>query len=123
MTDKLLGYISTVMKKLNISYAFMRYESHPGYPYCIGSYREVNNNCEDGGSESVFTLDFFTRNTWTELLALNEIVKHEFNNKTVTLSPKHTATFFYDNHYLVDDEDPGLKRMELLIRINEWSEE
>ncbi|MBU5470146.1 hypothetical protein KQI85_07160 [Falcatimonas sp. MSJ-15] len=122
MTTEVLSYIDSRLKQLNINYAFMRHENHPGYPYCVGEYREVDNNCEDKSSESVFTLAFFTRNTWIELLTMNELIKSRFDNKIVRLSDGHTAAFYYEGHNLIDDEDPNLKRMELTIRIKEWSE-
>lgn len=124
MNNKTLAYINNQLKQLNIDYAFMRFEIKPDYPYCVGSYREVNNNCETGLVESVFTLNIFTRSStgWVELLALNEKIKNMFDNITVKMSPTKTVTFFYDNHYLIDSNDIDLKRMELLIRIHEWSD-
>lgn len=124
MSNKTLAYINNQLKQLNIDYAFMRFEKQPNYPYCVGSYREVSNNNEINLVESVFTLNFFTRNSegWVELLALNEKIKKMFNNITVKMSPTETVAFFYDNHYLIEDDDIDLKRMELLIRVHEWSD-
>lgn len=124
MSNKTLAYINNQLKQLNIDYAFMRFETQPNYPYCVGSYREVSNNNEINLVESVFTLNLFTRNGmgWVELLALNEKIKKMFNNITVKMSPTETVAFFYDNHYLIEDDDIDLKRMELLIRVHEWSD-
>lgn len=124
MSNKTLAYINNQLKQLNIDYAFMRFETQPNYPYCVGSYREVSNNNEINLVESVFTLNLFTRNSvgWVELLALNEKIKKMFNNITVKMSPTETVAFFYDNHYLIEDDDIDLKRMELLIRVHEWSD-
>ena len=121
MSTAALSYVSNLMGKLSIPYAFMRWEETPPECYFVGEYIEVPSLTleENGYQETTVILRGFTRGSW--LLLEQAKAKIEANaSKTAILGNGSGIAVFYESGEVVPTGDAELKSIKINLNIKEW---
>jgi len=125
MTEFALKVISDGMEALELAYGFLTYSGNPVvYPYFVGEYTESEPTTEDGLEETVFLLTGFSRTSGLALERAKGKIKKHFNKdygKTVIAEDGSAVTIFYANAIPVPTGDAELKRMQINLRVKEWT--
>ena len=125
MSIETLKYIADVMESLGLPYDFVVWngEQVPD-PYWIGEYAETEPMSEDGLQESTFILTGTTRESWFSLEQAKTKIKNRFppvNGDTAILDNGSGVAIFYSDAFPVPTEDGDYKRIQINLRIKEWS--
>lgn len=125
MSIETLKYIADVMESLGLPYDFVTWngEQVPD-PYWIGEYAETEPLTEDGLQESTFILTGTTRESWLSLEQAKTKIKNRFppvNGDTAILDSGSGVAIFYSDAFPVPTEDGDYKRIQINLRIKEWS--
>lgn len=123
MTEEALGYISDVMKSMDIPYAFDMWKGSPPEVYFVGEYQEddADNQIDTGYEETAFTLSGFARGEQAVLNLENAKKKiKKFINRTAILSSGSGIAVFYNTGKPVDTGINDRKRMDIKITVKEW---
>lgn len=125
MSIETLKYIADVMESLGLPYDFVVWngEQVPD-PYWIGEYAETEPLTEDGLQESTFILTGTTRESWLSLEQAKTKIKNRFppvNGDTAILDNGSGVAIFYTDAFPVPAEDGDYKRIQINLRVKEWS--
>lgn len=124
MTKESLKAVSSGMKALGLNYAFGQWEGEVKYPYFVGEYQESPATTEDGLQDADFIVTGFTRGSWLDLETAKEKIENYFNKisgKTVIASNGTAVAIFYENSFVVPTGDAELKRIEIHLKVKEWT--
>ncbi len=124
MTNETQSIISVCMESLGINYAFMQWDAEPVYPYFVGEYQEIEPLNEDGMQESMFILSGFSRGSYEELEQAKDAIKKFFNiasGKRFTAEDGSTVEIFYSQSLVVRTGDAELKKIQINLKVKEWS--
>lgn len=125
MSIETLKYIADVMESLGLPYDFVVWngEQVPD-PYWIGEYAETEPLTEDGLQESTFILTGTTRESWLSLEQAKTKIKNRFppvTGDTAILDNGSGVAIFYTDAFPVPAEDGDYKRIQINLRVKEWS--
>ena len=125
MSSEVLKYIADIMAALGLPYDVIMWngEQVPD-PYWIGEYAETEPMSEDGLQESTFILTGTTRESWFSLEQAKTKIKNRFppvNGDTAILDNGSGVAIFYSDAFPVPTEDGDYKRIQINLRIKEWS--
>ncbi|MFI3173124.1 MAG: hypothetical protein R3Y58_12270 [Eubacteriales bacterium] len=125
MTE-VLGYINAQMEEIGIPYEFMMWTAKVTYPYFVGEYSETDPVTEDGLEEKTFIVTGTTRNSWAELMEVQEKIKKHFNpitGKTAILESGSGIAVFYSTSFPVPTGEEELKRLQINLNVKLWKVE
>lgn len=125
MSIAILKYIADAMETLGLPYDFAVWngEQVPD-PYWIGEYAETEPMTEDGLQESTFILTGTTRESWLSLEQAKTKIRNRFppvDGDTAILDNGSGVAIFYSDAFPVPTEDGDYKRIQINLRIKEWS--
>lgn len=125
MTTAPLKIIADGMKALGLSYGFGIYADKPvKYPYFMGEYQETESLTEDGLQEATFMLNGFSRTSWEALEEAKEAIENYFNKVsglTMIADNGNGVCISYAHTLIVPTGDAELKRIQINLRVQEWS--
>ena len=123
MSEEVLEIISSMMKSLALKYSFMELKGKPEYPYFTGEYLETPSQGEEGMQEGTFILTGHARNSWEALESAKRIIKNHITKagKMVTTANGSVVAIFYENSTPVKSVDKELKKIQINLKIKEWS--
>lgn len=122
MTEAALKFVSDLMDRLSIPYAFMEWKSKPPDRYHVGEPIGVAMTTmeEDGREDTAFFLRGFTRGEWS--LLLNDAEKIKKNLPQTAILPDGTGiAVFYAGSQPVPTGYAQLKSIKINLDIKEWS--
>lgn len=126
MTPQALGYINSRLRAAGLNYHFVRYKygnAGPVYPYYVGSYKENDAEAEDGGQEAAFTVTGWTRGEWLDLEQDKATIKSLFPAVGATaILAGSGVVVSYVRAQPIPTGDPELKRIDITLQVQEWSE-
>lgn len=117
-----LGIVTEQLKKIDVPYEFMRYNSTVNDRYWVGEYTETSTDTEDGYEEGSFLLTGTTRDSWSVLMDDRAKIKDQFPKEGGLRIPTDNGVvvFFYDNSFPVDTGEANLKRIQINLTIKMW---
>lgn len=121
-----LEFIRAQMETLEIPYEFMAWSSEVKYPYFVGEISEIEPITEDGLEEKKFIITGFTRNSWIELMAIQEKIRKAFppiGGKAAVLDNGSGIAVFYDTALPIPTGEADLKKIEIYLTIKLWKVE
>jgi hypothetical protein len=124
-----LNLIAKEMDALEINYDFEEWKGEPQYPYATGEYQEVESLQEDGEQETQFILNVFARGitAHADLEAVKNKIKKHFpkvgGRLATTESGSRVAIFYANTLGNLPTGDAELKRIQINLKIKEWSVE
>jgi len=124
-----LKTIADEMDALGINYDFEEWKGKPIYPYFTGEYQEPESLDEDGEQEIQFILNGFARgsNAHADLEEAKNKIKKHFPNiggrLATTESGSRVAIFYANTLGNLPTGDAELKRIQINLKIKEWSVE
>lgn len=124
-----LKLIADEMKSLGINYDFEEWKGQPKYPYFTGEYQEPESLDEDGEQEIQFILNGFARgiSAHADLDAVKKKIKKHFpkvgGRLATTESGSRVAIFYANALGNLPTGDADLKRIQINLKIKEWSVE
>lgn len=125
MTTAPLKIIADGMTALGLNYGFGVYAgNHFRYPYFVGEYQETESLTEDGLQEATFLLNGFTRESWEALEDARESIETYFDRVsglTMIADNGNGVCISYAHTLIIPTGDAELKRMQINLRIQEWS--
>lgn len=125
MSEEALKYIAEAMASLDIPYDFVMWNGDKvPDPYFIGEYAETEPTTEDGLQESTFMITGTTRGTWMSLEQAKSKIRKRFPpvaGDTVILASGAGLAVFYSDSFPVPTEDGSYKRIQINLRVKEWS--
>lgn len=119
--------IAKEMDALAIKYDFEEWIGTPEYPYFTGEYQELESMNEDGEQETQFILNGFARGrtAFSDLeKAKNKIKKHfpSVGGRLATTESGSRVAIFYANTLSnLPTGDAELKRIQINLKVKEWS--
>ena len=122
-----LKVIAEEMDALSINYDFEEWKGEPTYPYFTGEYEETESLDEDGEQEMQFILNGFARGESAHAdleEAKNKIKKHfpKVGGRLATTESGSRVAIFYANTLgNLPTGDAELKRIQINLRLKEWS--
>lgn len=125
MTE-VLNFIESELNKLNIPYEFMTWTAPVSYPYFVGEFSEFEPTSEDGQEDKTLLLTGTTRNSWLELIEVQEKLKKHFpsvEGKTAKLDSGSAIAVFYSSALPVPTGEEELKRLQINLSIKLWKVE
>ena len=120
MTQETLKFISDTLTNAGINYEFGQWSGKIVYPYFVGEYTESEPITEDGLLQSTFLLNGFSRSTWLALEQAKATIEKLFSNSVQVLASGNGVCIFYAGAFIVHENDPELKRMQIKLTIKEW---
>lgn len=123
---EVLNYIQQEMNKLEIPYEFMLWTAPVTYPYFVGEFSEFESTSEDGLEEKTLILTGTTRNSWIELIEIQEKLNKNFpsvGGKTTILGNGSGVAVFYGTALLIPTGEAELKRLQINLTIKLWKVE
>ena len=123
MTEAGLKFVSDLMDRLSIPYAFMEWKSKlPDDRYFVGEPLEVAMTTmeEDGREDTTFVLRGFTRQEWALLFRDAETIKNNLP-QTAILPDGTGIAVFYAGSQPVPTGVAELKSIKTNLDIKEWS--
>ena len=120
MTIEALGLITKLLKENGINYELGEWTSKVVYPYFVGEYQENEELNENGMLETNFILNGFTRGTWLDLEQAKQKIKNLANYQCL-LESGNGFSIRYGNSLIIPTGDIELKRIQINLRIKEWS--
>lgn len=125
MSEEALKYIADAMAALGLSYDFVMWNGNgPPDPYYIGEYAEEEPTTEDGLQETTFMITGTTRGSWLSLEQAKAKIRNRFppNVGDTSILPNGSGlAVFYSDSFPVPTEDGSYKRIQINLRIKEWS--
>lgn len=124
MSKAALKAISDAMELLGINYDVGCWNGKVVYPYFVGEYQETPPINEDGMQETAFLITGTSRDTWETLEDAKEKIANHFNKvdgNTVIADNGSAVAIFYENSLIVPTGDAELKRIQINLKIKEWS--
>lgn len=124
-----LKLIAEEIKTLGINYDFEEWKGQPKYPYFTGEYQELESLDEDGEQETQFILNGFARgiSAHADLDAAKKKIKKHFpkvgGRLATTESGSRVAIFYANTLGNLPTGDADLKRIQINLKIKEWSVE
>lgn len=116
---EILSYISKMMAKRKLPYAYMEWKAKPQYPYIIGEYQETENPNEDGLIEATFILTITGKTTWLELEKLKNEIKEMFSPIEGGINGEGIA-IYYENSLPIFTGTEEHKRLQINLKAKEW---
>lgn len=120
MTIQALGFITKLLKDNGINYEYGEWTSKVAYPYFVGEYTENEALTENGMLETNFVLNGFTRGSWLDLEQAKQTIK-DLANYQCLLENGNGFSIKYGNSLIIPTGDIELKRIQINLRIKEWS--
>ncbi len=123
MTANGLKFISETLNENGVPYCFEEWTKAVTYPYAVGQYLEAEPMNEDGESETDFILAVTTNGKWIDLEKIKEAVRRLFPyTGHIHMFADNTAiAVMYGDAKPVPTGTEALKRMEINLKIKEWS--
>lgn len=121
--EEILKMIDMCLTEAGINYEFMEWTSEIVYPYFVGEYNELEPQNESGERETTFTLNGFTRGSFSELLSCAKTIENLFPANcglSEMFESGSAAVVFYDNSTQIQTGVPDLKRIQINLTIKEW---
>lgn len=124
-----LKVIAEEMDALGINYDFEEWKGKPKYPYATGEYQEFETLNEEGEGETQFILNVFGRGNTAhaDLEAVRKKIKKHFptigGRLATTESGSRVAIFYANTLGNIPTGDAELKRIQINLKIKEWSVE
>lgn len=117
-----LKFVSDLMEKNGIPYAFGEWKEKPPDRYWVGSYLEPEmlTREEDGRQEITFILRGYTRGSWL-LLEQDKATIEKHASQTAILPDGTGIAVFYAGGDVVPTADSEIVSMKINLEINEWS--
>jgi hypothetical protein len=117
-----LNFLENKISNLNIPYEFGGWsdDTIPD-PYFVGEYIETESATkeEDGHQDSTFILTG-TGRSWMGLINAKETIEKNIT-QTAILEDKTGVAVFYTNSLIVPTGDAELKRIQINLKVSEWS--
>lgn len=123
---EVLDYIQTELNSLNIPYEFMLWTAPVSYPYFVGELSEFEPTSEDGLEEKTMIITGTTKNSWQELIEIQEKLKKNFpsvGGKTAVLENGSGVAVFYGSALPIPTGEAELKRLQINLTIKLWKVE
>lgn len=120
MTIEALKHITNLLKENGINYEFGEWTKKVVYPYFVGEYTENEALNENEMLETNFVLNGFTRGKWLELEEAKQKIK-DLANYQCLLENGNGFSIKYGNSLVIPTGDIELKRIQINLRIKEWS--
>lgn len=123
MTTNGLKFISETLNENGVPYCFEEWTKAVTYPYTVGQYLEAEPMNEDGESETDFILAVTTNGKWIDLERIKTKVRSLFSpTGHIHMFADGTAVaVMYSDAKPVPTGTETLKRMEINLKIKEWS--
>ena len=125
MSEEALKYISDALAAIGIPYDFVTWNGDiPPDPYFVGEYAEEEPLSEDGLQESTYIITGTTKGSWLSLEQAKNKIKEKFPpiaGNTAILPNGAGLAVFYSDSFPVPTEDGSYKRIQINLRIKEWS--
>ena len=125
MSEEGLKYIADAMAAMNLPYDFVMWNGEaPPDPYFVGEYAEEEPLNEDGLQETTFMVTGTTRGSWLSLEQAKNKIKEKFPpfaGDSVILPNGEGMAVFYSDSFPIPAEDGSYKRIQINLRIKEWS--
>jgi hypothetical protein len=123
-----LKVIADEMDALGINYDFEEWKGELVYPYFTGEYQETESLDEDGEQEVQFILNGFARGITAHAdleEAKNKIKKHfpSIGGRLAITDESRVAIFYANTLGNLPTGDAELKRIQINLKIKEWSVE
>lgn len=121
MSIAALNYISDIMKSIGIPYQFGEWTDEVPDRYYVGEYQEIPSPTkeEDGGQETSFILNGWTRKSCMILEQDKETIERSLPKSRMNQDGSCVAVF-YDSAFPVPTGDGELKRIQINLTIKEW---
>lgn len=116
----LLAIINEELEKAKVPYQFSEWKSTVKYPYFVGSYDESNSYFENGQIDGTFTIDGWSRKSFSELIKISEKIKAVFSDFRCTRNGK-IYWIRYNNSMPVPTGVEDLMKITITIYVTEWS--
>ena len=122
-----LRVIAEEMDALGINYDLEEWKGTPIYPYFTGEYQELESLDEEGEQETQFILNGFARgeSAHADLNAAKNKIKKHFpaigGRMATTESGSRVAIFYANTLGNLPTGDAELKRIQINLKIKEWS--
>ena len=122
-------YMAEEMDALGINYDFEEWKGKPKYPYVTGEYQEIESLDEDGEQETQFILNVFTRGITAhgDLEEVKNKIKKHFpaigGRLATTESGSRVAIFYANTLGNIPTGDADLKKIQINLKIKDWSVE
>lgn len=120
MTIETLKFIADALESIGINYEFGQWSSAVVYPYFVGTYTESEPLTEDGLQESDFVLTGWMRGAWLDLEMAKEKIERLFRHNIHILPSGNALAVFYAGSFIIPQNEPELKSIEINLRIKEW---
>ena len=130
MTPQALAYIKDRLTSAGLNYHFGRYDyghGSPVYPYYVGEYNEDMAEAEDGGQLTTLTIHAWARGN-NAAMALEQgkakirALFPPVGGDRAILDGSGVVVTYGRSQYIPTGDDE-LKRLEITITVQEWSEE
>lgn len=122
MSMTVLQYVSDLMERIGIPYAFGEWKERPPDRYWTGTYiePEMLTREEDGQQDYTFILRGYTRGSW--LLLEQDKAKIEANASSTAILPDGSGiAVFYAGADVVPTFDSDVVSMKINLTIKKWS--
>lgn len=125
MHNATLKYIRDELSREGINYQFGEWSSDPiPNVYFVGEYDEFEPEQEDGLQEINFRLTGVTNKTWLQLEEKRAIIESVFNKisgNTAILEGGLGVAVFYTSTTIIPVDNYAIKRLQINLKILEWS--
>ena len=123
MTLNILNFISKKLISADIPYCFKEWSNDISDPYFVGEYSDNSSVNEDGESESTFILTGTTVESSYSLEKYKEKVRKLFPDIGITdiLSDGTAIAIMYDGAMMIPTNTDTIKRIQIKLKIKEWS--
>lgn len=122
MSIAALEFISDTLEELNVDYEFGEWTSDPvPDPYFVGEYTEPESlTKEEDGLQDIDFILTGTGTSWLSLERAKETIEKNIS-KTAILPNGNGIAVFYAGSFVVPTGDADLKRIQINLKIKEWS--
>ncbi len=118
MSKVLLAQFKKALDSLGIESALLVYAGKK-YPYMTYEYTETDVTHEDGGTAGEILCEIWTRNTFAELVDVQEKLKKYFKQKNISVN-NDVYHFDYATCSFEETGDSELKKMQVSITTKFW---
>lgn len=123
MTEAAIKIIAADMREMGLAYNLDRYTGKAD-PYFVGEYQEIEPFTEDGLQETTFLITGFSRKGSLVLEEAKGKIRQRYNGvsgKTVITDDGSAVAVFYANALIVPTNDSELKRIQINLKVKEWT--
>lgn len=117
-----LSFMNQQLAEIGVPYRFWEWAGEPPQTYFVGEFIETGGYSEDGRIEGEFTLSGFSRESYSALDVYRDLIYKRFRTPERAVINGRGVAVVYSHALLVPSGLDGVKRMEIYLSTNEWSE-